>query len=51
MFPTLAEEIGERFELALVDEYQDTNRLQLSTLFGLKASHGHTMVSDDAPSI
>jgi hypothetical protein len=36
----------------LVDEYQDTNRLQPPILFGLKATgHGHTVVRDDAPSI
>jgi hypothetical protein len=52
MFPTLAEEVGERFEHVLVDKYQDTNRLQSSILLGLKATgHGHTLVRDDAPSI
>jgi hypothetical protein len=36
----------------LVDEYQDTNRLQSPILFGLKATgHGHTVVRDDTPSI
>jgi DNA helicase II / ATP-dependent DNA helicase PcrA len=33
----------------LVDEYQDTNRLQSPILFGLKATgHGHTVVRDEA---
>ena len=32
----LAQEIGERFDHVLVDEYQDTNRLQSSILLALK---------------
>ncbi len=49
---TLAREIGERFDHVLVDEYQDTNRLQSSILLGLKpAGHGLTVVGDDAQAI
>jgi DNA helicase-2/ATP-dependent DNA helicase PcrA len=48
----LAREIGERFDHVLVDEYQDTNRLQSSILLGLKpAGHGLTVVGDDAQAI
>ena len=43
--PTLAGEIGERFEHVLVDEYQDTNRLQASILLALKpGGRGLTVV-------
>ena len=34
--PALAEDIGGRFDHVLVDEYQDTNRLQASILLALK---------------
>jgi len=34
--PDLAEDIGGRFDHVLVDEYQDTNRLQSSILLALK---------------
>ncbi|MBR0693359.1 ATP-dependent helicase [Bradyrhizobium lablabi] len=48
----LAEEIGGRFDHVMVDEYQDTNRLQSSVLLALKpAGHGLTVVGDDAQSI
>ncbi len=48
----LASEIGGRFDHVLVDEYQDTNRLQSSILRALKPSgHGLTVVGDDAQSI
>jgi DNA helicase-2/ATP-dependent DNA helicase PcrA len=47
-----AEEIGARFDHVLVDEYQDTNRLQASILLALKPSgEGMTVVGDDAQSI
>jgi len=47
-----AEEIGARFDHILVDEYQDTNRLQASILLALKPSgQGTTVVGDDAQSI
>jgi DNA helicase-2/ATP-dependent DNA helicase PcrA len=50
--PSLAEEIGGRFDHVLVDEYQDTNRLQSSILLALKpGGHGLTVVGDDAQSI
>lgn len=48
----LAEEVGRRFDHVLVDEYQDTNRLQSSILLGLKPTgQGLTVVGDDAQSI
>ncbi len=50
--PVLADDIGGRFDHVLVDEYQDTNRLQSSILLALKPSgHGLTVVGDDAQSI
>jgi DNA helicase-2/ATP-dependent DNA helicase PcrA len=50
--PALAGEIGGRFDHVLVDEYQDTNRLQSSILLALKpGGHGLTVVGDDAQSI
>ncbi len=48
----LAEDIGGRFDHVLVDEYQDTNRLQSSILLALKpGGRGLTVVGDDAQSI
>ena len=50
--PALAAHIGERFDHVLVDEYQDTNRLQSSILLALKpGGEGLTVVGDDAQSI
>ena len=50
--PALAEHIGGRFDHVLVDEYQDTNRLQSTILMALKPQgHGLTVVGDDAQSI
>ena len=50
--PDLAGDIGGRFDHVLVDEYQDTNRLQSSILLALKPEgHGLTVVGDDAQSI
>ncbi|HYT96938.1 MAG TPA: ATP-dependent helicase, partial [Casimicrobiaceae bacterium] len=48
----LAQDIGNRFEHVLVDEYQDTNRLQSSILRLLKPNGcGVTVVGDDAQAI
>jgi DNA helicase-2/ATP-dependent DNA helicase PcrA len=50
--PALASDIGGRFDHVLVDEYQDTNRLQSSILLSLKPQgSGLTVVGDDAQSI
>ncbi|MFO1315070.1 MAG: ATP-dependent helicase [Burkholderiales bacterium] len=50
--PALAAEVGARFDHVLVDEYQDTNRLQASILLALKPDgHGVTVVGDDAQAI
>ena len=38
--PALAAEVGGRFDHVLVDEYQDTNRLQASILLALKPAGG-----------
>jgi len=48
----IARDIAERFDHVLVDEYQDTNRLQAAILLGLKPNgRGLTVVGDDAQSI
>lgn len=48
----LAADVGGRFDHVMVDEYQDTNRLQSSILLALKpGGHGLTVVGDDAQSI
>lgn len=50
--PSIAGNVAERFDHVLVDEYQDTNRLQASILLALKPQgHGLTVVGDDAQSI
>lgn len=50
--PIIAEDIGSRFDHVMVDEYQDTNRLQSSILMALKpGGRGLTVVGDDAQSI
>jgi DNA helicase-2/ATP-dependent DNA helicase PcrA len=50
--PALAREMGARFDYVLVDEYQDTNRLQARILVSLKPDgRGVTVVGDDAQSI
>ena len=50
--PMLAADIGARFDHVLVDEYQDTNRLQSTILHGLKPDgRGLAVVGDDAQSI
>jgi DNA helicase-2/ATP-dependent DNA helicase PcrA len=50
--PGIASAVAERFDHVLVDEYQDTNRLQASILLALKPNgRGLTVVGDDAQSI
>jgi DNA helicase-2/ATP-dependent DNA helicase PcrA len=50
--PAIAADLGSRFDHVLVDEYQDTNRLQSAILLGLKPDgRGMTVVGDDAQSI
>ncbi|TIU56738.1 MAG: ATP-dependent helicase, partial [Mesorhizobium sp.] len=50
--PEIAAHLGSRFDHVLVDEYQDTNRLQASILLALKPDGaGLTVVGDDAQSI
>ena len=48
----IARDISSRFDHVLVDEYQDTNRLQASILLAMKPNgKGLTVVGDDAQSI
>ena len=50
--PALQQALAARFDHVLVDEYQDTNRLQAAILRGLKPDgRGLTVVGDDAQSI
>ena len=50
--PAVAAEICRRFDHVLVDEYQDTNRLQAEILLALRPDgSGLTVVGDDAQSI
>ncbi|WP_028311241.1 ATP-dependent helicase [Derxia gummosa] len=50
--PELAAEVAARFDHVLVDEYQDTNRLQAAILLALRPDgRGLTVVGDDAQSI
>ncbi|MCB1470198.1 MAG: ATP-dependent helicase [Rhizobiaceae bacterium] len=50
--PAIAAHLSARFDHILVDEYQDTNRLQASILTALKPDgRGLTVVGDDAQSI
>ena len=50
--PTLRAAMAARFDHVLVDEYQDTNRLQAAILLGLAPDgRGLTVVGDDAQSI
>lgn len=49
---SIADDLGSRFDYVLVDEYQDTNRLQASILLGIRRDgRGLTVVGDDAQSI
>jgi len=48
----IAQDLSDRFDQVLVDEYQDTNRLQASILLRFKPQgYGLTVVGDDAQSI
>src|SRR5262249_55603792 len=50
--PSIADDVAGRFDHVLVDEYQDTNRLQASILLKLKPDgRGLTVVGDDAQAI
>lgn len=50
--PELAEAVAQKFDHVLVDEYQDTNRLQASILKALAPQgRGLTVVGDDAQAI
>lgn len=50
--PEIAAHLASRFDHILVDEYQDTNRLQAAILTAIKPDgHGLTVVGDDAQSI
>jgi DNA helicase-2/ATP-dependent DNA helicase PcrA len=50
--PAIAADVSARFDHVLVDEYQDTNRLQAEILLALKPNgKGLTVVGDDAQSI
>jgi DNA helicase II / ATP-dependent DNA helicase PcrA len=50
--PSIAADVSGRFDHVLVDEYQDTNRLQASILLTLKPDgRGLTVVGDDVQSI
>jgi DNA helicase-2/ATP-dependent DNA helicase PcrA len=52
MESSIAEDLSSRFDHVLIDEYQDTNRLQASILLNLKPTgRGLTVVGDDAQSI
>ena len=48
----IADYVSDRFDHALVDEYQDTNRIQAGILIGLRRrNHNIMVVGDDAQSI
>ncbi len=50
--PLIATDVASRFDHVLVDEYQDTNRIQAAILLGMKPDGGGlTVVGDDAQSI
>jgi DNA helicase II / ATP-dependent DNA helicase PcrA len=50
--PDMAAHVGGMFDHVLIDEYQDTNRLQAEILLAMKpGGHGLTVVGDDAQSI
>ena len=50
--PSIGKDMGEKFDHVLIDEYQDTNRLQAAILMAMKPNgEGVTVVGDDAQSI
>lgn len=50
--PMIARQVSDLFDHILVDEYQDTNRLQASVLLAMRPDgRGMTVVGDDAQSI
>jgi DNA helicase II / ATP-dependent DNA helicase PcrA len=50
--PRLAQSVGSHFDHVLVDEYQDTNKLQADILYAMKPDGaGVTVVGDDAQAI
>ncbi len=50
--PKLAQHVGAHFDHVLVDEFQDTNRLQAEILYRMKPNgQGVTVVGDDAQAI
>ncbi len=50
--PAVAEQLSRRYRYVMVDEYQDTNRLQADIVCHLAAAHRNVMaVGDDAQSI
>jgi DNA helicase-2/ATP-dependent DNA helicase PcrA len=50
--PTVAEKLSEEFRFVMVDEYQDTNRLQAEIVQRLVSTHQNVMaVGDEAQSI
>ncbi|MET0439522.1 MAG: ATP-dependent helicase [Devosia sp.] len=50
--PMIARQVSDLFDHILVDEYQDTNRLQSSVLLAMRPDgRGMTVVGDDAQSI
>ena len=50
--PKLAKHVGQHFDHVLVDEYQDTNRLQADIVYSLRPDgSGVTVVGDDAQAI
>jgi DNA helicase-2/ATP-dependent DNA helicase PcrA len=52
MVSAVAQDLSDRFDHVLIDEYQDTNRLQASILLNFKPTgRGLTVVGDDAQSI
>jgi DNA helicase-2/ATP-dependent DNA helicase PcrA len=50
--PELGPDVADRFDHVLVDEYQDTNRIQRAILLALRRTNANvTVVGDDAQSI